>query len=720
MRVFEEMKRRTLRFEILAIFSALLCVTAVFEILYSSHSSRNLILNFENEHYSKKSSSIASNWLNSYFRQIELLVDILSQNAITPDQFGNRFSDFEDLFKEGLKKTQFALSFYMGFQDGTYMHIAHSKYDLEQPADDAMNNNMPSYVSYLLKRIEKNADGKLVENWEYLNEDCSLVFKRSMQTLSMDPRKRPWYRQAEINNGVTWTDAYRFKSTQTAGITVTSPIMHRRHKEPIGAVAIDFCIPDFRKLLHDNVKPTKNSHVRLISSKNEIIASTAQDDEAKIEGDNEVILTLVTDTKDEILAGAARELLGTNASQTIYKTKDGIEYIATLQKLDKVPFSLIITTPQSDFTGNLKKVQLNMLLMSVLTYTVSAGVIFLLSRRISKPIVQLCKSAQAIGNMELENFPTPAKSNISEIRKLSESMNAMKSSISTFSKYAPKDLVRKLLKSGSKPELGGKAKEITMFFSHIEDFPSISERLPAEYLVLHLSEYFDELTKDIVHNNGTIDKYIGDAIMAIWGAPNDDKEQVIHACESALNCQRILEQLSKKWTPLGKPSLPTKIGIHTGTAVVGNIGSRERMNFTAIGDSVNIASRLGGANKFYGTSILVSETVESKARNKVLFRTVDKIAVKGRNAGIVVFEPLGLIQNADETYYKMMELCSKSKEAFELFQAQNFKDALKLYTEIKTMFPEKSESISPLVERCKEFIAHAPKDWDGVNHLKSK
>ena len=144
------------------------------------------------------------------------------------------------------------------------------------------------------------------------------------------------------------------------------------------------------------------------------------------------------------------------------------------------------------------------------------------------------------------------------------------------------------------------------------------------------------------------------------------------------------------------------------------------MNFTAIGDSVNIASRLGGANKFYGTSILVSETVESKARNKVLFRTVDKIAVKGRNAGIVVFEPLGLIQNADETYYKMMELCSKSKEAFELFQAQNFKDALKLYTEIKTMFPEKSESISPLVERCKEFIAHAPKDWDGVNHLKSK
>ena len=719
MRLFDKIKNRPLRSEILTIFSALLCITAVFEIWYSSHASRKLILNFDNEYYAQKSSSIAANWLNSYFKQIEVLVGILAQNAITLDKFGNRFSDFEDLFKEGLKKTPFALSFYVGFRDGTYMHIAPSRYVLAQPNDE-ITNNIPSYAVYLLKKIEKGIDEKLIEHWEYLNEDCAPVFKRNMKTISMDPRKRPWYRQAEINNGVTWTDAYLFQSTKTAGVTVTRSILQRDHKEPIGAVAIDFCIPDFKKLLADHVKPTENSDVRLINTKNEIIASTAKDDEAKIEGDKEIVLISATDTKDEILAGAVKELLGTKAVQTTYQTKDGTEYVATLKKLDKVPFSLIITTPQSDFIGNVKKIKLNMILMSILTYIIFSGVILWFSKRISKPIVQLYKSAKEIGNMELENFSASVTSNILEISKLSEAMNVIKSGISTFSKYAPKDLVRKLLKNGTKPELGGKAQDITMFFSHIEDFPSISERLPAEYLVLHLSEYFDELTKNIVHNKGTIDKYIGDAIMAIWGAPNDDEDQVIHACEAALNCQRILAQLNKKWAPLGKPSLSTKIGIHTGTAIVGNIGSRERMNFTAIGDSVNIASRLGGANKFYGTSIMVSETVEAKARNKVLFRTIDKIAVKGRNAGIVVFEPLGLIQNADETYYKMMELCSKSKEAFELFQAQHFKDALKLYSEIQTIFPEKSESISPLIERCKDFIARAPKDWDGVNHLKSK
>ena len=303
---------------------------------------------------------------------------------------------------------------------------------------------------------------------------------------------------------------------------------------------------------------------------------------------------------------------------------------------------------------------------------------------------------------------------------MSEAMDCIKTSISTFSKYAPKDLVRKLLKKGTKPELGGKTEEVTLFFSHIDNFVTISERLPAEYLILHLSEYFDKVTKIITQYNGTIDKYIGDVIMAIWGAPAPDDMQSMHACEVALKCQEILRQLSKKWKLLGKPLLSTQIGIHTGSAVVGNIGSRDRMNFTAIGDTVNIASRLGGANKFYGTNILVSETVEIRARGKILFRVIDRIAVKGRNSGITIFEPLCLIKNADDEYYKLMELCSKSKEAFELFQSQNFQDAIKVYNEIKSIFPAKVHSISPLIERCEEFIATPPKNWDGVNHLMKK
>ena len=145
------------------------------------------------------------------------------------------------------------------------------------------------------------------------------------------------------------------------------------------------------------------------------------------------------------------------------------------------------------------------------------------------------------------------------------------------------------------------------------------------------------------------------------------------------------------------------------------------MNFTAIGDSVNIASRLEGANKVYGTKILASEFVEEKARSKILFRVIDRIAVKGKNFGITIYEPICSIKNADDKYYKLMELCSKSKEAFELFQARKFKDALRLYLELAESFPERIQSITPTIERCKQFIKTPPsRDWDGINYLTKK
>ena len=626
------------------------------------------------------------------------------------------FSDFEDLFKEGIKKTPFTLAFYIGLADGRYLNITHLQ-DLHQIQDNS-KNKLPSYVTHMIKKIDKNADGKMIERRQYFNDDLTFISEETLSTLSIDPRKRPWYMQTEINKCVSWTDVYMFKSTKVPGITVTSPII--KDGDFVGVVAVDFAINEFKNLLIKNIKPTEHSAVRMINEKNEIIASTSEDDEVNIENDDDIVLPKISETTDEALSQAVKELLGRNKLYTSYKLKNGDEYIATIQKLDKIPFSLVMTVPQSDFIEDLKTIQQHMLFISALTFMCALYIIFWLSRRISAPMVQLCKTAQAIKDMDLESFLAPPKSNIAEIQALSAAMNSIRTSISTFSKYTPKDLVRKLLKKGANPELEGKTEEITLFFSHIENFVTISEKLPAEYLILHLSEYFDKLTRSINQYNGTIDKYIGDAIMAMWGAPSADDEQAIHACEAALSCQEILEQLAKKWLPLGKPPLPTQIGIHTGSAVVGNIGSRDRMNFTAIGDSVNIASRLGGANKFYGTEILVSETVEIKARKRILFRVIDRIAVKGRSAGITVYEPLCSIKDADENYYKLIDLCAKSKEAFELFQAQKFKDAIKIYGEIKSAFPGKSSAIEPLIERCKEFISHLPPNWDGVNHLNSK
>ena len=142
------------------------------------------------------------------------------------------------------------------------------------------------------------------------------------------------------------------------------------------------------------------------------------------------------------------------------------------------------------------------------------------------------------------------------------------------------------------------------------------------------------------------------------------------------------------------------------------------MNFTAIGRTVDIASGLEGTNKIYGTRILASEAVENKARDKILFRVVDKIAFSESKTGITIFEPLCSLKNANDMYYKLMDLCSKSREAFELYQSKNFEEALKLYTEMLNMFPEKRQSFDVLIGRCKDFISNPPKNWDGIYKLR--
>ncbi|MDR1391233.1 MAG: adenylate/guanylate cyclase domain-containing protein [Holosporales bacterium] len=725
MKIFDN---RKLIVDVLAAFSLLLSFAVACEIFYSSYANKNLILKFEKEYYSNKVSIMASEWLDSYFKQLELVINILSKNVISNSEDGHfvGFSDFENLFKEGLKNTPFTLSFYVTLSDGSYLQVRHT--DGLKTFQTDKEKLLPSYAKYAIRKMEFSPDKKLIESWEYLNEDFTSISKEYLKKIQYDPRKRGWYVKAELNKGVTWSDAYILITTKLPGVTLSTPIFNFSEKSIKGVIAIDFALTDFRELLK-NVTTTENSNVYLINNKNEIIASSSnlknlrenyEKSHISDSVDNPFVFFEIASCGDRVLQEAAKNLLGTNEYHSTFCV-DGKGYVASIQKLTRLPVSILSIAPQSDFTEDFEKVQRSMFIISIFVFLLSVGVVFLLSKRISSPIVKLCKSAKAIEAMELADYPIPPKSKIFEIRKLAMAMDSMKLSVATFAKYAPKDLVKKLLLNGVQPEIGGKTEEITIMFSDIEKFSVVSEKLPAEYLLLHLSEYFDELTKKIMEYNGTIDKYIGDSIMAIWGVPNQDENHVVNACYAALSCQSILKKLKEKWAPLGKPSLPTRIGLHTGIAVVGNIGSQDRMNFTAIGDSVNIASRLEGANKVYETRILASESVESIAKNCILFRVIDKVAVKGRSSGIVIFEPLCAMKNAENAeYYKLIELSSKSKEAFELYQEKDFKAALRIYKEIAAAFPDKSKPIIPLINRCKMFISAPQEDWDGINRLFEK
>ncbi len=217
----------------------------------------------------------------------------------------------------------------------------------------------------------------------------------------------------------------------------------------------------------------------------------------------------------------------------------------------------------------------------------------------------------------------------------------------TFSKFVSQDIVEELLNNPDAISLGGSRKEVTVFFSDVRGFTTISERLSPEALVQLLNEYLSEMTELIIDYRGTIDKYMGDAIMAFWGAPVPNDDHAYYACVAALAQAKKLEELQKKWSERNIPVLNIGIGINTGPAVVGNMGSSRRMDYTLMGDTVNLGSRLEGITKIYGVQICISEFTYERVKDRVYARELDLVRVKGKLEPVRIYQLMGLKTEED-------------------------------------------------------------------------
>jgi adenylate cyclase len=247
-------------------------------------------------------------------------------------------------------------------------------------------------------------------------------------------------------------------------------------------------------------------------------------------------------------------------------------------------------------------------------------------------------------------------SHITEVIKMKNAVDNMKTGLRSFKKYVSADLVSELIKLNKEAVLGTERKELTIFFSDIANFTTIAENLSPEQLSENLGEYFKEMTKIILQNNGTVDNYTGDSIMAFWGAPHYIKDHAVSGCYVALQCQRYLDTLDKRWTEKGIPLFATRMGLNTGDAIVGNIGYEERFAYTAIGDNVNLASRLEGLNKFYGTRIMISEFTYAQAREHIEARLIDVVSVKGKSKSVMVYELISEKNNIGNELKQFIDL----------------------------------------------------------------
>ena len=314
----------------------------------------------------------------------------------------------------------------------------------------------------------------------------------------------------------------------------------------------------------------------------------------------------------------------------------------------------------------------------------------------------------------MKSFDFTPSANSSPLRDVGEVLHGLemaKTAMRAMGKYVPVDLVRRLHHDGKEPVLGAEQTELSVLFTDIREFTPVAESSTPDRLAATLGRYLQLMAGVIQEEKGTVDKYMGDAVMAFWNAPEPVANHSVYACRAALRCRDELEKLfeSPEWS--GRSRFETRFGLHVCVASVGHFGAPDRFNYTAIGDGINLASRLEGLNKFYGTTIIVSENIKEIVAKEFEFRRLDRVSVKGKTEGITIYELLDVKRPGAKTppYIERYEV------AFAAYQQGDFKTAL------TTLDGETKDAPSVhLAERCREFIENPPSGFQGLRVFHSK
>ncbi len=390
----------------------------------------------------------------------------------------------------------------------------------------------------------------------------------------------------------------------------------------------------------------------------------------------------------------------------------GETYSVALNPLEFRDWQLAVVIPEAEFLSEIEATT-RRLFIGLIVVVLLAGLVstWLGRRLVANPIRAFVSDLKKIETFDLANI-APRPSNLAEFDALSEALQRVRVGLTAFGRFIPTDLVRGLLADGMDAKPGGHQREITVFFADIAGFTGISERL-GEKVVPLISSYFDVMSTAISANNGTIDKFIGDAVMAFWGAPKANVHHAEAACRAALACVAALRKADIQ-DDKGNP-LSIRIGLNTGLALVGNIGSSERLNYTAIGDSVNVASRIEGVNKYYRTTLLIGEETRRAAGTELVAREVDMIAVYGRMEGIAVFEPICMRDQGPAP-----DWVSNYAAGLSHYRSRHFAEAMNAFRQVLEAKRDDGPS-QVLISACENYIANPPpENWKAITVMDAK
>ena len=355
--------------------------------------------------------------------------------------------------------------------------------------------------------------------------------------------------------------------------------------------------------------------------------------------------------------------------------------------------------------------------LGVAALGVGLVVILFLTNRIVFPIRMLVRGTREIMNGNYDY--AVENSSRDEVGQLARAFNHMTGGLkekeqirSLFGKYVHPSIVSDIMQNPDNLQQGGTRRVQTLLFSDIQGFTTISEGMDAEQLVGFLNEYLGAMSNELTACDGILDKYLGDGIMAFWGPPLTKGNHAQLACNAAIGMQVVLADMRQDWQTRGLPPIHARIGVATGEVIVGNIGSEQAQDYTCIGDTVNLASRLEGVNKVYGTRIIIDETTLDLVDGHFQVRELDTVRVKGRDGGTRIFELLGFASGGGsgrEDHFR------RYADALALYRAGDFAGALKGFQSIKDDPPARS-----MAEACGQLIEQPPENWDGIHVMTTK
>lgn len=580
------------------------------------------------------------------------------------------------------------ISAYVGLEDGSFRQARQI-----DPTVEVQGKLPPAGTRYADRWIEREPGEVPVDHYVFLDDDRS-ERGRSEKGTSYDPRARLWYETALSSGKLSVSDVDVFAVLDLVGFTIGAPF-YGADGNVRGVAAADITLDGMSDYLAESkISPGTISFI--LDHQGGVIANSRQE---KTYGSRSgrAELMHVTSLADDLPAIAfslrPRASEGTNDEKGLYIFEhQGREYVASLTTFPPSfgkGWQLFVVTPFSDFTGTLEERNRQLFIFGLIAILVQIVIIYFLSGVISAPLERLAVKVMKIKDLDVES-PLSLQTPIREVALLGRAIDTLDTTVKSFASFVPVDLVRQLIDTDQKLALGGYNKFLTVFFSDIEGFSTLSESTPSKQLLQRVSTYLETVTRATKLESGTIDKFIGDGVMAFWGAPNRLDDHAMHACFAALRIQHEMARLNADWTAAGMLPLNIRIGIHSDAVLVGNIGSSDRMNYTVMGDGVNIAARLEGINKDYGTRICISHTVFKEAGDRLCVRPIDEVAVKGRRGRVPIYELVGAYDLAAEFEpdAKLLRLCTMTHDAYKALIAEDLGLAMELYEAILNEYPD--------------------------------